>query len=69
MVVEGVEVELMKVQVVEKVKDVDINVVQVIKMVFKVLEYGIRVVDLEIEEGLVREKLKIVEEVVVFREG
>lgn len=69
MVVEGVEVELMKVQVVEKVKDVDINVVQVVKMVFKVLEYGIRVVDLEIEEGLVREKLKIVEEVVVFREG
>uniref|UniRef100_A0A9L0SV56 Calcium/calmodulin dependent protein kinase IV n=1 Tax=Equus caballus TaxID=9796 RepID=A0A9L0SV56_HORSE len=69
MAVEGAEAELMKAQAVEKVKDADINAAQAAKMVSKALEHGIRVADPEIEEGLVREKLKTVEEAAAPREG
>ncbi|XP_070373712.1 calcium/calmodulin-dependent protein kinase type IV isoform X2 [Equus asinus] len=69
MAVEGAEAELMKAQAVEKVKDADINAAQAAKMVSKALEHGIRVADPEIEAGLVREKLKTVEEAAAPREG
>lgn len=67
--VEGAEAELMKVQVVEEVKEADISATEATEMVFEALEDGIKEADLEIEEGLVEEKLKTVEEAAAPKEG
>ncbi|XP_047634363.1 calcium/calmodulin-dependent protein kinase type IV [Phacochoerus africanus] len=67
--VEGAEAELMKVQVVEEVKEADISATEATEMVSEALEDGIKEADLEIEEGLVEEKLKTVEEASAPKEG
>uniref|UniRef100_A0A8D1I7X9 Calcium/calmodulin dependent protein kinase IV n=2 Tax=Sus scrofa TaxID=9823 RepID=A0A8D1I7X9_PIG len=67
--VEGAEAELMKVQVVEEVKEADISATEATEMVSEALEDGIKEADLEIEEGLVEEKLKTVEEAAAPKEG
>lgn len=69
MAVEGAEAELMKVQVVEEVKEADISATEATEMVSEALEDGIKEADLEIEEGLVEEKLKTVEEAAAPKEG
>ncbi|KAB0406946.1 hypothetical protein E2I00_002336, partial [Balaenoptera physalus] len=67
--VEGAEAELMKVQAIEKVKDAEINAAEATKVVPEALEDGIKEADPEIEEGLVEEKLKTVEEAAAPKEG
>ncbi|XP_006749933.1 calcium/calmodulin-dependent protein kinase type IV [Leptonychotes weddellii] len=64
--VEGAEAELMKVQAVGEVKDADRKATN---MMPKALEDGIKAVDPEIEEGLIEEKLKTMEEAAVPKEG
>ena len=64
--VEGAEAELMKVQAVGEVKDADRKATN---MMPRALEDGIKAVDPEIEEGLVEETLKTMEEAAVPKEG
>nr|XP_045755777.2 calcium/calmodulin-dependent protein kinase type IV [Mirounga angustirostris] len=64
--VEGAEAELMKVQAVGEVKDADRRATN---MMPEALEDGIKAVDPEIEEGLIEEKLKTMEEAAVPKEG
>lgn len=67
--VEGAEAELMKVQAIGEVKDADRYATNATNMVPKALEDGIKVADPEIEEGLVEERLKTMEEAAAPKEG
>uniref|UniRef100_G3SYI8 Calcium/calmodulin-dependent protein kinase type IV n=2 Tax=Elephantidae TaxID=9780 RepID=G3SYI8_LOXAF len=66
---EGAQAELMREQALGEVKDVDINAAEATKMVPEAPDDGIEVAEPEIEEGLIEEKLKTVEEAADPKEG
>ncbi|XP_039078909.1 calcium/calmodulin-dependent protein kinase type IV isoform X1 [Hyaena hyaena] len=67
--VEGSEAELMKVQAMKEIKDADLNAAKATNAEPKALEDGTKAADLEIEEGLAEERLKMVEEAAAPKQG
>nr|KAF6488918.1 calcium/calmodulin dependent protein kinase IV [Molossus molossus] len=62
------EAELMKVKGVEEVQDADANAADATRMVLEAVEDVVKVSDPEVEEGLLQEKLKTVEEAAAPKE-
>lgn len=67
--IEGAEAELMKVQAMREIKDADLNAAKATNAEPKALEDGTKAADLEIEEGLAEEGLKMVEEAAAPKQG
>ncbi|XP_077613299.1 calcium/calmodulin-dependent protein kinase type IV isoform X2 [Crocuta crocuta] len=67
--IEGAEAELMKVQAMKEIKDADLNAAKATNAEPKALEDGTKAADLEIEEGLAEERLKMVEEAAAPKQG